>query len=137
MRSDRRRSERFPVGFFFHQVIDDELHRSFTTDLSTVGLYAERPMVSFTRNSNIVQIELPLPDTSDSIWAKAEVVYDRFGAIFHGTGIRFLAMARPHQRLLRDWLRDGPGQIGCPENPDPEYQSGVLIIRPKVRENVH
>jgi hypothetical protein len=106
MNSDRRRSQRFPVGFQIQQIVDDEPRDCFLTDLSSIGLYAERMVEPFERNSNIVQVELPLPDTGDSLWAKGEIVYDCIDPLFHGSAIRFTAMARKHQRMLREWLRE-------------------------------
>ena len=129
MRVDRRRSARYPVGFFFRQIISDEPHRCFTTDLSSIGLYSERPVEFFERNSNVVQVELPLPDTSDSIWASAEVVYDRFGSLFHGSGLRFTAMARKHQRMLREWLRETKWRPMFMDRPWPPGR--VFVVRPK------
>lgn len=106
MSRNRRRSERIPVGFYVNQIISDDPHRCFTTDLSSIGLYMERLAEPLERSSSLVQLEIHLPSTSDSIWAKAEVVYDRFDALFHGTAVHFTGMARSHQRLLRDWLRE-------------------------------
>jgi PilZ domain len=106
MTQNRRRSERLPVGFYVEQFVGDDPHRCFTSDLSAVGLYMERPFEPLERRTNLVQLEIPLPETSDSIWAKGEVIYDRFDALFHGTAVRFTGMARFHQRLLRDWLRE-------------------------------
>jgi hypothetical protein len=56
------------------------------------------------RSSAIVQLEIPLPEAGETLWAKGEVVYDRFDSLFHGTAIRFASMARAHQRMLREWL---------------------------------
>jgi hypothetical protein len=106
MTHNRRRSERVPVGFYVEQIISDDPHRCFTTDLSPIGLYMERLAAPLERSSSVVQLEIPLPNGSDSIWAKGEVIYDRFDALFHGTAVRFTGMARYHQRLLRDWLRE-------------------------------
>jgi hypothetical protein len=106
MMRNRRRSARLSVGFYVDQIVEDDPHRCFTTDLSAIGLYMERLAEPLRRCSNVVQLEIPLPETSDSIWAKGEVVYDRFDALFHGTAIRFTGMARMHQRLLREWLRE-------------------------------
>jgi len=131
MRVERRRSERFPVGFYFRQIVDDEPHRYFITDLSSIGLYSERPVELFERNSNVVQVELPLPDTSDSIWAKAEVVYDRLDSLFHGSGIRFTTMARKHQRMLREWLRETKWRPMCVDQPWPAGR--IFVIRPGQR----
>jgi hypothetical protein len=106
MTSNRRRSERIPVGFYVDQIVSEDPHRCFTTDLSAIGLYMERLAAPLERGSSVVQLEIPLPSTSDSIWAKGEVIYDRFDALFHGTAVRFTGMARQHQRLLREWLRE-------------------------------
>lgn len=94
-----------PVGFYIDQFIQDEPHRSFLSDLSPTGLYMERPLELLSRCSDVVQVELPLPG-EETLWAKCEVVYDRFDSLFHGTAVRFTGMARRHQRLLREWLRE-------------------------------
>jgi hypothetical protein len=106
MSRNRRRSERIPVGFYVNQIISDDPHRCFTTDLSSIGLYMERLAEPLERSSSLVQLEILLPATNDSIWAKAEVIYDRFDSLFHGTAVRFTGMARTHQRWLREWLRE-------------------------------
>jgi hypothetical protein len=104
--SNRRRSERLPVGFYVDQIVGNDLHRCFTTDLSALGIFVERVAEPMRRSSAIVQLEIPLPDSSDTLWAKGEVVYDRFDSLFHGTAIRFAGMARAHQKMLREWLWD-------------------------------
>lgn len=104
--SNRRRSERLPVGFYVDQIVGNDLHRCFTTDLSSLGIFVERVAEPMRRSSAIVQLEIPLPDSSDTLWAKGEVVYDRFDSLFHGTAIRFAGMARAHQKMLREWLWD-------------------------------
>jgi hypothetical protein len=106
MTQNRRRSARLPVGFYVDQIIGEDPHRCFTTDLSAIGLYMERLAEPLQRSSSVVQLEIPLPHTGDSIWAKGEVIYDRFDALFHGTAVCFTGMARAHQRLLREWLRE-------------------------------
>jgi hypothetical protein len=106
MTDNRRRAERTPVGFYVDQIICDDPHRCFTTDLSPTGLYMERLAQPLRRSSNVVQLEIPLPRTADSVWAKAEIVYDRFDALFHGTAVHFTGMANAHRRLLRAWLHE-------------------------------
>ena len=105
MSSNRRLAERLPVGFYVQQVVDGRPQRCFTADLSAHGIYMEKPVEPMDRNSNVVQLEIPLPNRNESIWAGGEIVYDSFDPLFHGTAIRFTAMARRHQRMLRDWLR--------------------------------
>jgi hypothetical protein len=121
---NRRTSHRHPVGFYVEQLIDDSPHRCFTSNLSLVGLYMERLAAPLQRSSGVVQLEIPLPNTSDALWAKAEVVYDRFDSLFHGTAVRFTAMARTHERLLREWLRDSEHA---------ERFSQLHGVRPRVR----
>jgi hypothetical protein len=119
------------VGFYVEQIVGDDPHRCFTSDLSAVGLYMERPIEPLERHSNLVQLEIPLPATSDAIWAKGEVVYDRFDALFHGTAVRFTGMARFHQRMLREWLRETTQRsrfIGV--NP---FRPQVRVLRPQVQ----
>ena len=106
MNQNRRRSERLPVGFYVDQIVGEHPHRCFTTDMSAIGLYMERLAAPLQRSSSVVQLEIPLPQTGDAIWAKGEVIYDRFDALFHGTAVRFTGMARQHQRWLREWLRE-------------------------------
>ena len=128
--SNRRRFQRLPVGFYVEQIIEEDAHRCFTSDLSAIGMYMERLATPLWRQSAVVQIEIPLPDTSDSLWAKAEVVYDRMDTLFHGTAVRFTGMARSHQRLLREWLRESDHtRRGAARNPQ---RPQVRVVRPSV-----
>ena len=106
MTENRRLAERVPVGFYVQQVVDDRPQRCFTADVSALGVYLERPIEAMGRRSNVVQLEIPLPNSDQTIWAKGEIIYDSFDPLFHGTAIRFTGMARLHQRILREWLRD-------------------------------
>jgi len=131
MSNNRRRSERLPVGFYVDQYVNDDPHRCFTTDLSSLGLYVERLVEPLSRQSTTVQLEISLPDTSDSIWAKGEVVYDRFDSLFHGMAIHFTGMARTHQRLIREWLREKKRDEHVFHRGNPFRGSeGVHIVRP-------
>ena len=127
MSGDRRQANRVPVGFYANQLVDDEPYRCFATSLSASGLYMERVLTPMERRRDVVQIEIPLPGAGETLWAKAEVVYDCFDALFHGTAIRFTAMARKHRRELREWLHSqraatAPGEV--------VREGGVSIFRP-------
>lgn len=108
MHNERRRFERQPVGFYIHQLRDDQPHRYFATDLSLDGLYMEWPAQALNRSSPLLQLEIRLPRAcaQDAIWATAEVIHDRMDSLFHGSGVRFKALTSTHARWLRDWLRD-------------------------------
>jgi hypothetical protein len=105
MHQERRLSERQPVGFYIQLFLDEEPHRYFATDLSPRGLYMERPLGPIQRGSDMMRLEIQLPDAAETIWATGEVVYDRIDSLFHGSGVRFTAMTRSHALWLRDWLR--------------------------------
>ena len=128
MAQNRRRFQRLPVGFYVEQVIDDDPHRCFTSDLSAFGMYMERLATPLSRHTGVVQVEIPLPDTSDSLWSKAEVVYDRVDSLFHGTAVRFTGMARSHQRLLREWLRQTEQSSQLIDRHP--YRPQVRVVRP-------
>lgn len=106
---ERRDVERVPIALFLDEYIDDRPHRALTTNISATGLYmhrvATRGSRQFGRQSRHVQLELALPGTSDTIWARGEIRYDEIGHdLVHGTGVELVAMARGHQRLLGDYL---------------------------------
>lgn len=129
MSQNRRRSERLPVGFYVDQIIGDDLHRCFTTDLSALGIFVERVAEPLDRSTSVVQLEIPLPELGETLWAKGEVVYDRFDPLFHGMAIRFAGMARAHQRMLREWLWETRRTDQM--LPVPTYRfGGVAVHRP-------
>jgi hypothetical protein len=130
--ADRRRQSRLPVAFYAQELVDDEPFRCFTTNLSAGGIYLERVLSPMERRSRTVQIEVPLPGTNDALWARGEVVYDRFDTIFHGMAIRFTAMARAHRRLLRTWLHD-IGPTGITSGEVIRAAPGIAIHRPARR----
>jgi len=125
MSRNRRRSERIPVRFYVNQIISDDPHRCFTTDLSSIGLYMERLAEPLERGSSLVQLEILLPATNDAIWAEAEVIYDRFDSLFHGTAVRFTGMARTHQRMLRESSRRARLHAAHPFRPQE-----IRVLRP-------
>jgi hypothetical protein len=111
MNAERRRSPRIPVSVYLQQHVEGQTHRCFTSDLSSTGLYMERPIESFVRHSTSVQLEIPLPDGDpDPVWASAEVVYDCFDALFHGTAVRFTALNRRDKERLDAFVARSAGE---------------------------
>jgi hypothetical protein len=103
--SERRDLERVPLSLFLDEYVGERKHRALTTNVSATGLYMHRVRAGSYRDSRHVQLELKLPGTSDTIWARGEVRYDQLGdEMVHGTGVALTAIARGHQRLLRDYL---------------------------------
>jgi hypothetical protein len=105
MSSDRRARMRIPVELPIIQFVDNRPIRSVVSNLSSSGLHSCHAVEPMSRSSRLIQVEFPLPGLSEPLWAKAEVVYDTIGPFFHGTGVRFVAIARAHQRLLNDWIK--------------------------------
>lgn len=90
---ERRGAPRVAVSVCVHQHVGGETHHCHARSLSLSGLYMERPLASFHRESAQFALEISLPDgNAGPIWADAEVVYDCFDALSHGTGVRFIAM---------------------------------------------
>ncbi|TMQ07933.1 MAG: PilZ domain-containing protein [Deltaproteobacteria bacterium] len=64
--------------------------------LSAIAMLAPPPGV-------VVGLELDVPGLDDSIWAAARVCYRRDDHLASGLGVRFVAMANRHARMLREF----------------------------------
>ncbi len=103
--SERRRAPRVPVSVHLEQRVEGQSHRCFATNLSSTGLYMERPIESFVRHSADVQLEIPIPDGhGEPVIASAEIVYDCFDALLHGTAVRFKGLSSRDEARLTNWL---------------------------------
>lgn len=110
--SDRRETHRIPLRLFLNEYVNERMHRAMTTNVSPTGLYVHRVSglkgLQFGRDDRYVQVELQLPGTSDTIWARGEVRYDDLGLdpMIHGTGIFLTDIARGHARMLKEFVID-------------------------------
>jgi hypothetical protein len=103
--SERRDLERVPLSIFIDEYVGERKHRALTTNLSATGLYMHRVRSGSYRDTRHVQLEMQLPGTSDTIWARGEIRYDQLGdELVHGTGVELTTIARGHQRLLKEYL---------------------------------
>jgi c-di-GMP-binding flagellar brake protein YcgR len=91
---------------FFNQYIHDHPVRTLAVNVSEHGMAAHRLVERMTRHARIVSVEFELPGTGEVIWAKGETLFERIDRDFHRAGIRFLAMARRHERLVREFVWD-------------------------------
>ena len=94
------------LDMFFNQYIHDHPVRSLAVNVSEHGLAAQRLVERVTRHARVVAVEFELPGTGEVIWAKGETLFERIDRDFHRAGIRFLAMARRHERLVREYVWD-------------------------------
>jgi hypothetical protein len=130
MITERRRSQRYPVRFYMRLAIDDQIHRCCLTDLSSVGLYAQRPIQPLRRNSRLAQAEIRLPGTGEPMWVGAELVYDRFDSLFHGSAYSFSAVARADQDRLQQWLADNHRNDRAADRAEFRPFGQVIVLRP-------
>jgi hypothetical protein len=110
-----------PVAFYVEHCAGDVPYTAFATNLSVHGAYFEHLLSPMARRSHVLSIELPLPGNGETLWARGEVVYERFGRLFHGTAVRFTSMAVAHRRELGAFVRSLARR---------ELTSGVDIVRP-------
>jgi hypothetical protein len=94
------------LDMFFNQYIHDQPVRTLAVNVSEHGLAAQRLVERISRHARVVGVEFELPGTGEVIWAKAETLFERIDRDFHRAGIRFLAMARRHERLVREFVWD-------------------------------
>jgi hypothetical protein len=113
--NDRRGRDRIGLTLPVSELVGERMHRGLTTNVSPTGLYLDRVFgagldrLQLGREERQVQLEFELPNTSESIWALGEICHDDVGmdrkvTMLHGTGVRFTAMAKKHERLLEDYV---------------------------------
>jgi hypothetical protein len=104
----KRLDPRIPVETLCSEVIDDREHFGVLVELSPGGVRLERPFLE-RRQGRVVQLEFELPDADEIIWAKGEICFDRYRRLdgataVRSTGVRLVAAASRHLRMLRDWV---------------------------------
>ena len=103
---NRRADKRLRLQLYLNEYIKDREYRALATDISESGLAIQKLTEPVVPHSQVVGLELELPGTSEVIWAAAEPRFDAVGDDFHVSGLRFRGMARKHQSLLRDYVRE-------------------------------
>jgi hypothetical protein len=103
---DRRYGYRLPLEMYLNTYVADRPTRGFTTNLSETGLYLNTLTRDPLPPRTPVGLEFALPGLPETIWAAGEMCYDGIDAYFNGSGIRFVAMAGLHERMLREYLKE-------------------------------
>lgn len=114
MSCDRREVIRVPESRLITEIINEKPNVASIVNVSPQGLFTIKPKKPSLFGVERVQLEIPIPEASESVWAVGEVVFERKGLSALGSGIRFLAMADRHRRLIRDMV---------------EYRRQVLLER--------
>jgi hypothetical protein len=83
--------------------VHDRPVRGLATNLSDTGMSVSAISMLAPPPGLVVGLELDVPGVSDSIWAAAQVCYRKDDRMASGLGMRFVAMAKSHARLIRDY----------------------------------
>lgn len=105
---ERRSAQRVSVAVPIRQFVEGQAHPCLASNLSISGVYIERPITSFVRHSNRVELEIGLPDGDAApLSVHAEIVYDHFDALLHGSALRFTRMSARDAARLSAFLERG------------------------------
>lgn len=109
MSYDRRKEVRLPVEICVQQFLAGESYLGLTRDLSERGLYITAPRIQDERLTWFgapLQVELALPGTGETIWARGLVCHE--DALneneVRGLGVRLIDMAEKHATSLRSYV---------------------------------
>lgn len=110
---ERRVDYRVPDGRLITEFISQEPFVASVVNLSHTGLYTVMPATdeNSKRTNTSIQLEIPVPETADSIWASGEVVFKTQRGNGLGCGIRFKHMANAHRQMLKDMVEQGRQRV--------------------------
>lgn len=100
---DRRLGYRIPFTSMMTSFIRDRPVRALAEDLSDTGVRLHAVTARAPAPGTTMAIEIELPGQPETIWAKGEVCYRKGEELTSGIGVRFVAMAQLHARMLRDY----------------------------------
>ena len=100
---DRRLGFRIPFETMVTSYVHDRPVRGLASNLSDSGLSLSAISMLAPPPGLIVGLELEVPGVDESIWAAAQDRYRKDDPLASGLGMRFVAMARSHARLLREF----------------------------------
>jgi hypothetical protein len=105
-----------------NQYVRDLPYKALALDVSEQGLAIRKPTQPIP-HSRVIGLELELPGTSEVIWASAEPRFHSVAAGTHFSGLHFVGMARKHERLIRDYVRERRDRLLRLLTPRPIYVS--------------
>jgi hypothetical protein len=103
---NRRLSPRLRMRVFMNEYVGDDPCQALARDLSETGLALLKLPAAAASPANIVTLEVELPGTNETIWAAAQPRFESLGPDYQVSGLRFVSMARKHERLIRDYVRE-------------------------------
>lgn len=103
----RRNHTRLPLDIVYSEYVAERQTLGIISDISERGLRVQRLLRGRTPDG-IVQLEFELPGTGETIWAKGFIRFDqlwrRETALLRTSGVRVVAAAQKHLRMMRDWV---------------------------------
>jgi len=100
---DRRLGFRIPFDTMVTSYVHDRPVRGLATNLSDTGMSLSAISMLAPPPGLVVGLELDVPGHGESIWAAAQVCYRKDDRMASGLGVRFVAMARSHARMIREF----------------------------------
>ncbi len=103
---NRRLAQRLRMRVFLNEYVGDDPCQAIVRDVSETGLSLVKLPGKSPRPVEVVTLEVELPGTNETIWASAQPRFDALNPDYQISGLRFVSMARKHERLIRDYLRE-------------------------------
>ncbi len=102
----RRQTPRLRLALTMNEYVKDDPCPALARDVSEGGLALQKQADPRQRPVELVNLEIALPGTNETIWATAEPRFDALHRTLQVSGLRFVSMARKHERLIHDYLRE-------------------------------
>jgi hypothetical protein len=120
---NRRLAQRLRMRVFLNEYVGDDPCQAIVRDVSETGLSLVKLPTKASRPVEVVTLEVELPGTNETIWASAQPRFDAMNPEYQISGLRFVSMARKHERLIRDYLRERRERLARLFSPRPQIVS--------------
>jgi hypothetical protein len=111
MTFNRRNNFRIPYNRLITEFSSSKPFVSAITNLSNDGMFTVKPADNLLTPTGRIQVEIPLPEANETLWATGEIMFERHGSKSVGAGIQFKNMSRAHKNLLSDIVEEGRQKI--------------------------
>ena len=119
----RRNSPRVPVESFCSELDGESLRHALVVDLSPDGLRLQRRLGGERRRD--LALEFEIPEIDEIVWARGEICFDQvwrvapdgrggLSGLLRTSGIRIVAAAERHRRLLREYVFETRRRVVAP-----------------------
>ena len=120
---NRRLAQRLRMRIFLNEYVADNPCQAIVRDVSETGLSLLKLPARTLPPVDVVTLEVELPGTNETIWASAQPRFESLNRDYQVSGLRFVSMARKHERLIRDYLRERRERLARLFAPRPRIMS--------------